>query len=163
MKCESDEVISSVSFVVYKELIAVSISGRGQAPKKVTAIDLFYLRSMDEGTKFNVPYILARYLFRHAEGRKRGVRLSGGHFVGRLAEHFGLFTEEGLHGLIVVVGELRVINMDELVRLRICERLGDTWAWVVPRPERQSDAAAGTLEVAESALNVLFEDIRRKP
>nr|GEZ46632.1 hypothetical protein [Tanacetum cinerariifolium] len=31
-------------------LIAFSISGRGQAPEKVTATYLFYLRSMDEGT-----------------------------------------------------------------------------------------------------------------
>ncbi|GKC08980.1 uncharacterized mitochondrial protein-like protein [Tanacetum coccineum] len=47
------------------------ISGRGQAPKKVTAIDLFYLRSMDQGMA-NVLYLLAQYLFRHAEGRKSG-------------------------------------------------------------------------------------------
>ncbi|GJS03406.1 hypothetical protein Tco_0319914 [Tanacetum coccineum] len=32
-------------------LIAVSISGRGQAPKKVTATDLFYLRRLDEGNR----------------------------------------------------------------------------------------------------------------
>ncbi|GKA23697.1 hypothetical protein Tco_0709730 [Tanacetum coccineum] len=31
-------------------LIAFNISGRCQAPKNVTATDLFYLRSMDEGT-----------------------------------------------------------------------------------------------------------------
>nr|GEV38742.1 hypothetical protein [Tanacetum cinerariifolium] len=71
-------------------LIAMSIFGRGQAPDKVTATDLFYLRSMDEGTAVNVPYLLARYLFRHAEGRKHGARMLSGHFVGCLAEHFGL-------------------------------------------------------------------------
>ncbi|GJV28204.1 hypothetical protein Tco_1384652 [Tanacetum coccineum] len=43
----------------------------GQAPEKVTATDLFYLRSMDRGAA-NVPYLLAQYLFRHAEGRKSG-------------------------------------------------------------------------------------------
>nr|GEY01107.1 hypothetical protein [Tanacetum cinerariifolium] len=37
----------------------------------------------------NVPYLLAQYLFSHAEGRKSGVRLSEGHFIGRLAHHFG--------------------------------------------------------------------------
>ncbi|GJW53735.1 hypothetical protein Tco_0097820, partial [Tanacetum coccineum] len=36
-------------------LIAFSISRRGQAPEKVTATDLFYLRSMDEGTVVNNP------------------------------------------------------------------------------------------------------------
>ncbi|GKF13660.1 hypothetical protein Tco_0055122, partial [Tanacetum coccineum] len=70
-------------------MIAYSISGRGQAPKKVTDIDLFYLRSMDRGT-INVPHLLAQYLFRHAEGRKSGARLSGGHFIRRLAMHFRL-------------------------------------------------------------------------
>ncbi|GJW71187.1 hypothetical protein Tco_0128104 [Tanacetum coccineum] len=58
-------------------LISYSISGRGQVPKKVTATDLFYLRSMDRGAA-KVPYMLAQYLFRHAEGRKSGVRLSRG-------------------------------------------------------------------------------------
>ncbi|GJW34343.1 hypothetical protein Tco_0054375 [Tanacetum coccineum] len=50
-------------------MIAYSISGRGQAPEKVTGVDLFYLRNMDRGTT-NVPHLLAQYLFRHAEGRK---------------------------------------------------------------------------------------------
>ncbi|GJS46311.1 hypothetical protein Tco_0596432 [Tanacetum coccineum] len=57
---------------------------RGQAPEKVSATDLFYLRSMDEGTTFNIPYLLVQYLFRYAKGRKRGARMSGGYFVGRL-------------------------------------------------------------------------------
>nr|GEU29148.1 hypothetical protein [Tanacetum cinerariifolium] len=34
-----------------------------------------------------------KYLFRHAEGRKSGSRLSGGHFIGRLAAHFGLASQ----------------------------------------------------------------------
>ncbi|GKE51546.1 hypothetical protein Tco_1551181 [Tanacetum coccineum] len=51
--------------------------GRGQTPEKVTATDLFYLRSMDEGMAVNVPYLLAHYLFRHAEEIKRGASWSG--------------------------------------------------------------------------------------
>ncbi|GKD90911.1 hypothetical protein Tco_1366418 [Tanacetum coccineum] len=70
----------------------------GQAPEKVTGVDLFYLRSMDRGTT-NVPYLLAHYLFMHAKGRKSKARLSGGHFIGRLAMHFGLVSDEGLRGL----------------------------------------------------------------
>ncbi|GKF45097.1 hypothetical protein Tco_0131649, partial [Tanacetum coccineum] len=70
-------------------MIAYSISGRGMAPEKVTGVDLFYLRSMDHGT-INVPHLLAQYLFRHEEGRKSEARLLGGHFIGRLAMHFGL-------------------------------------------------------------------------
>ncbi|GJZ54963.1 hypothetical protein Tco_0610156 [Tanacetum coccineum] len=77
------------------KMIACTISGRGQGPKKVTGIDLFYLRSMDRRTA-NVPYLLAQYLFRNSEGRKSGARLSGGHFIGHLAEHFGLVSDEGL-------------------------------------------------------------------
>nr|GEW89435.1 retrotransposon protein, putative, Ty3-gypsy subclass [Tanacetum cinerariifolium] len=59
-------------------LIAFIISERGQAPKMVNANDLFYLRSMDEGTVVNVPYLLAQYLFRYAEGRKQGAWMSDG-------------------------------------------------------------------------------------
>nr|GEX66315.1 hypothetical protein [Tanacetum cinerariifolium] len=76
-------------------LITVSNSGRGEAPEKVTATDLFYLRSMDEGTTVNVPYLLAQYLFRYIEGRKRGARLSSRNFIGRLAEHFEVRRRTG--------------------------------------------------------------------
>ncbi|GJX04426.1 hypothetical protein Tco_0190342 [Tanacetum coccineum] len=106
-------------------LIAVRISGRGQAPEK--------------------------YLFRYAEGRKRGARLSGGYFVGRLAKHFGLVMKEGLQGLTMVVRELKIIDMDDLVKLHICERLGDTWALVAPGPKRQQVIVAGALEDVEGA------------
>ncbi|GKE03317.1 hypothetical protein Tco_1395335 [Tanacetum coccineum] len=70
-------------------LISYSISGRGQETEKVICTNLFNLRSMDQEAA-NVSYLLAHYLFRHAEGRKSHARLSGGHFIGRLAHHFGL-------------------------------------------------------------------------
>ncbi|GKD37859.1 hypothetical protein Tco_1258066 [Tanacetum coccineum] len=54
-------------------------------------------------------------LRRHAKGRKRGAQMSGGHFIGRLADHFGLLTEERLQGTTMVVRELTEIDMDELV------------------------------------------------
>ncbi|GKG10527.1 hypothetical protein Tco_0341927, partial [Tanacetum coccineum] len=38
-------------------------------------------------------------LFRHTKGRKSGAKLSGGHFIGSLAMHFGLVSNEGLRGL----------------------------------------------------------------
>ncbi|GJU58763.1 hypothetical protein Tco_1236529 [Tanacetum coccineum] len=60
-------------------LIACSIAERSQAPKKVTVMDLFYLRGMDVGS-VNIPYLLAR-----------------------LAEHFGLLTAEILGGLTACV------------------------------------------------------------
>ncbi|GKE44400.1 hypothetical protein Tco_1471684 [Tanacetum coccineum] len=72
-------------------MLAHSIAGRSQAPKKVTVTDLFYLRGLDVGS-VNIPYLLARYLRRFAAGRKSGAHISGGQFVARLAEHFGLLT-----------------------------------------------------------------------
>ncbi|GJX32228.1 hypothetical protein Tco_0242083 [Tanacetum coccineum] len=75
--------------------------GSERAPEKVTATDLFYLRSIDREAA-NVPYLLAQYFFRHTEGRKSGAMLSGGYFIGRLAHHFGLVNDDGLRGLSVV-------------------------------------------------------------
>ncbi|GJW20403.1 hypothetical protein Tco_0031025 [Tanacetum coccineum] len=95
-------------------LIAFTIAGRGQAPKKVTTTDLYYLRRMYKGT-VNVPYMLAQYLFRHTEGRKERAKMSRGHFIVRLAEHFGLLTGERLQGLTMVVRDLTEIDMNELV------------------------------------------------
>ncbi|GKC34631.1 hypothetical protein Tco_1047015 [Tanacetum coccineum] len=63
----------------------------------------------------NLPYLLAQYLFRFAEGRKSRARLSGGHFI----------------------------------RLNICLRYGDRWAWVALGPERQQAATAGAPTTAE--------------
>ncbi|GJY63496.1 hypothetical protein Tco_0464956 [Tanacetum coccineum] len=112
----------------------------GPAPsygaEKVTGVDLSYLWTMDRGTA-NIPHLLAQYLFHHVDGRKSGARLSGCHFIGRLATHFGLVGDQGLRGLFVVVSKLPVIDLHELARLNICARFGDTWAWVAPRPERQ--------------------------
>ncbi|GJX20634.1 hypothetical protein Tco_0223311 [Tanacetum coccineum] len=56
-----------------------------------------------------------RHLKRHTEGRKSGARLFGGHFIGRLAHHFGLVSDDGLRGLSVVARELPLIDMGELV------------------------------------------------
>ncbi|GKD67892.1 hypothetical protein Tco_1321982 [Tanacetum coccineum] len=94
-------------------LIAYSIVGRSQAPEKVTMTDLFYLRGMDVGS-VNVPYLLARYLRLFAGGRKSGAHISGGQFVARLAEHFGLLTTKILGGLTVIAPELPIIDMTEL-------------------------------------------------
>ncbi|GJW50340.1 hypothetical protein Tco_0091691 [Tanacetum coccineum] len=72
-------------------------------------------QSMIKGTAVSIPYLLAQYLFRHDKRRKRGARFFGEYFVGRLVDHFGLVTEEGFQELTVVVGELRMIDMDTLV------------------------------------------------
>ncbi|GJY99667.1 hypothetical protein Tco_0517097 [Tanacetum coccineum] len=94
-------------------LIACSIAGRSQAPKKVTVMDLFYLRGMDVSS-VKVPYLLARYLRLFAAGRKSKAHISGVYFVARLAEHFGLLTAVILGGLTVIALELSVIDMVEL-------------------------------------------------
>ncbi|GKA70231.1 hypothetical protein Tco_0776295 [Tanacetum coccineum] len=84
-------------------MIFCNISGKGQAPEKVTGM----LR----------------------EGRVE-LGLSGGYFIGRLAAYFGLVSDEGLRGLSVITREILMIDLHELVRLHICKRLNDTWAWV---------------------------------
>ncbi|GKA81123.1 hypothetical protein Tco_0787815 [Tanacetum coccineum] len=118
------------------KMIAYSISGRGQTPEK--------------------------YLFRHAERRKSGARLSGGHFIRCLAMHFGLVSNEGLRGLQIVTRELLLIDLHELGKLNICSRFGDTWAWVAQGPERQQAAAAGAHE-ADEAGPAADEDAQEIP
>ncbi|GKE33763.1 hypothetical protein Tco_1453085 [Tanacetum coccineum] len=134
-------------------MISYSISGKRQAPEKVTGTDLFYIRSMDQGTSI-IPYLLAHYLFKHVEWRKSGARLSGEHFIGRLATHFGLVSDEELRGLSVITRELPMIDLHELVRLNIYKRLSNTWAWVAPGLERQLDAATSARKATRDALAV---------
>ncbi|GJT55873.1 hypothetical protein Tco_0990927 [Tanacetum coccineum] len=52
-----------------------------------------------------------RHLKRHAEGRKSGARLSGGDFIGGLAHHFGLVSDDGLRGLSIMTRELPLIDI----------------------------------------------------
>ncbi|GKA80832.1 hypothetical protein Tco_0787524 [Tanacetum coccineum] len=92
----------------------------------------------------------SEFFSRHAKGRKSRARLSGGHYIGHLAVHFRLVSDEGLRGLQVVTRELPLINLHELERLNICSRYGDTRAWVAPGPERQQVAAAGAYEADEA-------------
>nr|GFA88255.1 hypothetical protein [Tanacetum cinerariifolium] len=103
---------------------------------------------------------LNAYLFRHADGRKRGARMSSHHFVGCLDEHFELVAKKGLYGLAVVVGELRVIDMDKLVRLCIFDRQGDTWAWVAPGPKRQQVVVT---EAAQADQEIPKEGVQADP
>nr|GEW88728.1 hypothetical protein [Tanacetum cinerariifolium] len=100
---------------------------QGQAPEKVTGVDLFYLMSMDRGTA-NVLYLLAQYLFRHSEG-------------GRVE----------LGYLEVISLDVLQLILDWL---NIYKRISDTWDWVAARLERQSDAAADAPRAAEDALAV---------
>ncbi|GJY27347.1 hypothetical protein Tco_0402073 [Tanacetum coccineum] len=46
--------------------------------------------------RINIPYLLAMYLRLSASGRKREALIFEGQFIARLAEHFGLLTEERL-------------------------------------------------------------------
>ncbi|GJS74859.1 hypothetical protein Tco_0707700 [Tanacetum coccineum] len=98
----------------------------------------------------------------HAEGRKSDARLFRGHFIGGLAHHFGLVSDDGLRGLSVVARELPLIDMGELVRLNICIEIGDDWAWVAPRPERQQVAVTSAPRAAEDAP-IVDEDVQDDP
>ncbi|GKD90883.1 hypothetical protein Tco_1366390, partial [Tanacetum coccineum] len=104
--------------------------GRGAAEMGLDVADTLCFQ-LGVGDRYrgttNVPHLLAHYLFRHAEGRKSGARLSRGYFIGCLAMHFGL-----------------------LGRLNIYLRFGDTWAWVAPGPESQQVAAAGAHKAGEA-------------
>ncbi|GJU96169.1 hypothetical protein Tco_1320925 [Tanacetum coccineum] len=111
------------------QMMAHNIAGRSQALEKMTVTDLFYLRRLDVGS-VNIHYLLVRYLRRLATGRKSRDHISGGQFVARLAEHFGLLTAEILGGLTVITHELLIIDMTEL---------------------RQPDVTVGALVVAEDA------------
>ncbi|GJY67165.1 hypothetical protein Tco_0469403 [Tanacetum coccineum] len=106
--------------------------------------------SMDQG-EANVSYLLAQYLFRHAEGRKSGDRLCGGQFIWHLAHHFGLVSDDGLRKLSIVARELSLIDMGELVKLNICMEIRDDWAWVASGPERQQLTVANAPKAAEDA------------
>ncbi|GJX87280.1 hypothetical protein Tco_0339294, partial [Tanacetum coccineum] len=102
---------------------------------------------------------------RHDKGRKSGVRLSRGYFIGRLAAHFSLVSDEGLIGLTVIAREPPMIDMDELVKLIICVAEGspdvDEGAQAIPTPVQAPQpplATAPTRTMAQS-LSRLEEEV----
>ncbi|GKB69371.1 hypothetical protein Tco_0930783 [Tanacetum coccineum] len=60
----------------------------------------------------------------HTEKRRVVQVKLGGHFIGRLAHHFGLVSDDGLRGLSVMARELSLIDIGELVKLNICMEIG---------------------------------------
>nr|GEY00807.1 hypothetical protein [Tanacetum cinerariifolium] len=107
--------------------LSLELGLAGQAPEKETKVDLFYLHSMDRGTA-NISYLLAQYLFSMIRGGR------------------------------VELGCLGVTSLDVLQLildwLNIYERIGDTWAWVASRLERNPDATTGSLRATKDTLAV---------
>ncbi|GKB77708.1 integrase, catalytic region, zinc finger, CCHC-type containing protein [Tanacetum coccineum] len=68
---------------------------------------------------------------------------------------------ESLRGLNVVVHDLTMIDMDELVRLHICERLLDIPTWVAMGPERQHVGASA--RAAHVDPEVVKEGVQADP
>ncbi|GJZ71573.1 hypothetical protein Tco_0635424 [Tanacetum coccineum] len=89
-------------------------------------------RKMDRADLRHTGCVASTYIM-HTEGRKSGAKLLGGHFIRRLAHHFGLVSDDGLRGLSVVTHELPFIDMGA---------------------ERQPVAADATLEGAEDAPDI---------
>ncbi|GJR02732.1 hypothetical protein Tco_0525716 [Tanacetum coccineum] len=88
--------------------------------------------------------------------------MSGGPFVSRLTEHFGLLTEERLQGLTVVVHNLPMIDMDELVRLRADQEILDEGVQADPTPVHapQAPSAAPRPRSMPQKIQRLEEEVR---
>ncbi|GKB68308.1 hypothetical protein Tco_0929720, partial [Tanacetum coccineum] len=145
------EELDSDGFVVYWAEIHEEVVDKGNLSTYWTGI------SSDGDFLGTVPsYTLIRdSLMRSMDVR---AQMFGGYFVACLADHFGLLTEDRLQGLTVVVRNLQMIDMDELVRFWIYDRLGDTWVWVAHGSERQHEAATRVAQVIEFVCCELILD-----
>ncbi|GJU69283.1 hypothetical protein Tco_1255542 [Tanacetum coccineum] len=99
----------------------------------------------------NVPLLVGPYIRRFFMGRKSGALISSRQFVAWLAEQFGLLSEERLQGLTIILPALPIMDMTELVRLQICVKLDDTWAWVPTGPARHEGDVSGVAKEAPVA------------
>nr|GFB66356.1 hypothetical protein [Tanacetum cinerariifolium] len=98
-----------------------------------------------------------RHMKRFASGRKQRAIISGGQFIARLAEHFGLLTEERLHGLTLIVRDLPVIDMAELARLQISW----TMAQRLARVEEEVHEIRGALGKQHEVMDAMARDFSR--
>ncbi|GJX33066.1 hypothetical protein Tco_0242921 [Tanacetum coccineum] len=97
------------------------------------------------------PLLVGPYIRRFFMGRKSGALISSRQFVAWLAEQFGLLSEERLQGLTIILPALPIMDMTELVRLQICVKLDDTWAWVPTGPARHEGDVSGVAKEAPVA------------
>ncbi|GJR17541.1 retrotransposon protein [Tanacetum coccineum] len=110
------------------------------------------------------PFLFAQYLFRHAEGRKSGARLSGGHFIRRLAMHFRLVSDEGLRGLQATAGGAHDANeagpAAEEVALEIpVPAPAPAQAPPPPPPAPQPRTMSQRIERIEEEVHDLWDDV----
>nr|GEU79634.1 hypothetical protein [Tanacetum cinerariifolium] len=95
-----------------------------------------------------------QYLFRHAERRKSKARLSGGHFIGRLAMHFRLPKDQRGSRLLRLVpmrtmrlsesrggrqGDSSIGSLGLSFKGRVRPRMGDASTYAAPDTDVQSD------------------------
>nr|GEY70565.1 hypothetical protein [Tanacetum cinerariifolium] len=80
--------------------------------------------------------LISYSIFRRGQAPKKvsGARLSRGHFIRRLAYYFGLVSDDGLRGLLVMARELSLIDMGDLVKLNIYIEIVDKGAQADPAP-----------------------------
>ncbi|GJR55877.1 hypothetical protein Tco_1406398 [Tanacetum coccineum] len=113
-------------------MMAHNIDGRSQSPKKVTVTDLF------------------------AAGRKSGAYISGGKFMGRLAQHFGLLTAKILQGLTVIAPELPIIDTAELDAPIV-----DEGGQADPTPTQAPPLLPADARTMPQRMAILEEDVRK--
>nr|GEZ51647.1 hypothetical protein [Tanacetum cinerariifolium] len=67
---------------------------------------------------------------------------------------FGAYWMGRLRGLSLITRDLPLLDLHELGRLNIYERIGDTWDWVASRLERNLDATTGSPRATKDTLAV---------
>ncbi|GJR78770.1 hypothetical protein Tco_0149555 [Tanacetum coccineum] len=116
----------------------------------------YWVRISSSGDGGECP-LLAFIVLVHIYLGKHRAQMSRGHFIARLRMHFGVITKQSLRTLTMEVCELTTIDIEELIRLWICERLLDVVRWVALGLQRQQ--AKATCGAAEADPKGLQEDI----
>nr|GEU47505.1 Gag-Pol polyprotein [Tanacetum cinerariifolium] len=76
-------------------------------------------------------------------GRKVGAQMLGSHFIVHLGIQFGVIIEQSLQTMTVEVCDFPTIDLEELVKLMICDRLIDKVIWFAEGLLRQQVRAMG--------------------
>ncbi|GKC04833.1 hypothetical protein Tco_0996443 [Tanacetum coccineum] len=100
------------------------------------------------------------FVRRHAKGRKSGAKLSRGHFIGRLAMHFGLVSDEGLRGLkVATAGAHEVVEAGPTADEGAQEILAPAQAPPPPPPAPQPQTMSQRTKRIEEEMRDLRHDV----
>lgn len=101
-------------------LIAFSITGRREGPRKAHLPDLLFLGSIIRGESVNIPHFLALWMCTRARGTRVSSSICGGYYVNKIARYLGVNQDVFQHCTLILLG-MSLLGIRQLTDMGIIQ------------------------------------------